>query len=167
MPLLECDNGHLFNGDKYGDTCPNCGLKVSEKKEQEREKTPEELAEELYVSEQSYVCGWLVCIHGANKGRAYEIHPGKNFIGSSDKMDIRVLGDQRIEKVNHASISYDAKDRSTMLMPGDSSGMVYCQEQAVYLPTLLEPFHIIELGQSRFIYAPLCGSGFSWEDYKD
>lgn len=111
MPLLECDNGHLFNGDKYGDTCPNCGLKVSEKKEQEREKTPEELAEELYVSEQSYVCGWLVCIHGANKGRAYEIHPGKNFIGSSDKMDIRVLGDQRIEKFNHASISYDAKDR--------------------------------------------------------
>ena len=82
-------------------------------------------------------------------------------------MDIRVLGDQRIEKFNHASISYDAKDRSTMLMPGDSSGMVYCQEQAVYLPTLLEPFHIIELGQSRFIYAPLCGSGFSWEDYKD
>lgn len=167
MPLLECENKHLFNGGKYGTVCPRCGLSVAVKKDDAAEKSPEEIAEELYVQEKERACGWLVCIKGPNKGQAYVIHCGKNFIGSSDKMNIQILGDKRIDKYNHAVLVYEAKERKTLLLPGDSSGMVYCQTKAIYTPTELEPFNIIELGMSRFVYAPLCGTGFAWEDYKD
>lgn len=166
MPLLECENKHLFNADKYGRVCPRCGLNVSEET-QGKEKTDEEQAEELYVREQERACGWIVCVAGPNKGRAYEIRSGKNFIGSGSRMDICILGDKRINKHNHAVIIYEEKDRKMVLAPGESEGMVYCQEKAVYAPTVLEPFHIIELGISRFVYAPLCGAGFGWDDYKD
>lgn len=166
MPLLECENKHLFNGDKYGRTCPRCGLVVAEG-EKGKEKTPEELAEEMMLPEPEWVCGWLVCIKGVNRGRAYGIHDGKNFIGSGDKMDIQILGDPNINKNCHAIIVYEAKSRETVLLPGESTGMVYLQEKAVYAPTQLVAYNILELGDSRFVYAPLCSANFGWEDYRD
>jgi len=51
-----------------------------------------------------------------------------------------------------------------LLIPGDSHGMVYLQEQAIFEPKPLEAFNKIELGESVFVYAPLCGGDFDWKD---
>ena len=81
----------------------------------------------------------------------YKIHAGKNFIGRADNMHIQILGDNTISRINHAAIIYDSKNRSTYLLPGDSSGLAYLNGEAVYTPVALSAFSVIEIGQSKFI----------------
>jgi hypothetical protein len=119
------------------------------------------------LNEEEGVCGWLVCIKGVNKGRAYIIKDGKNFIGITSDMDIQITGDRKIVKKNHAVIMYDSRQRKTMLLPSDSHGMVYWQGQAIFEPKILEPFDDIELGESVFKYTPFCGADFDWADRGD
>jgi len=119
---------------------------------------------ELLQEEVKPVCGWLVCIAGARVGMDYKIHSGKNFVGRGDDMDIQIIGDNEINRRNHAIVVYDPKKRSTVLLPGDSEGLVYLNEEAVYIPTDIKPYDTIELGKSRFLFIPLCGDNFEWND---
>jgi len=119
---------------------------------------------ELLQEEVKPVCGWLVCIAGARVGMDYKIHSGKNFVGRGDDMDIQIIGDNEINRRNHAIVVYDPKKRSTVLLPGDSEGLVYLNEEAVYIPADIKPYDTIELGKSRFLFIPLCGDNFEWND---
>lgn len=53
---------------------------------------------------------------------------------------------------NHAVIVFDPKKKETVLLPGDSNGLVYLNENAVYVPTSLNPYDKIELGKSVFVF---------------
>lgn len=160
-----CPNGHRYNATKYGDICAVCKAKLNPPAPEEL--TEAEIEEQTYVKEKDRVCGWLVCILGENQGRDYKIRDGKNFIGSDSDMDIQIIGDRRIEKRNHAVIMYDAKSRASLLLPGDSHGMVYWEDTAIFEPKPLEPFNRIELGESVFLFIALCGGDFDWDDLKD
>ena len=160
MPLGECSNRHMYNKDKHGDTCPICGIIT--KKSKEDSKTKEEIEAMLKVPENGYVCGWLVCIEGINKGRSYPIHPGKNFVGSGDDMDIQILGDDNVDRSRHAILAFDSKTLKTTLLPGESVGLVYLEDNALYTPKALEAFANIEIGDSRFLFIPFCGESFNW-----
>jgi len=163
--IEQCPDGHYYNSSRTGDVCAVCGKKLDPPEAEEM--TPAELEEATYLSEKNWVCGWLVCVKGPNKGRGYVIRDGKNFIGSLSGMDIQVIGDSRIEKRNHAVVMYDSKQRKTMLLPADSHGMVYWKGQAVFNPVTLEPFDDVEFGGSVFKYAQFCGADFDWEDAED
>ena len=151
MSLTRCPMGHMYNARRYGKICPYCNMKVKE---------------ELLQEEIRPVCGWLVCIEGARVGMDYKIHDGKNFVGRGDEMDIQILGDNAINRKNHTIIVYDAKKMNTVILPGDAAGLAYLNEEAVYVPTELKPYDTISLGNSRFLFVPLCGTNFSWEDVK-
>ncbi len=165
MGLVRCPNGHVYNARRYGKLCPYCNMKLSE---EEEEKMPAgfEPPVEILEEEVEPVCGWLVCISGARVGMDYKIHNGKNFVGRGDDMDIQILGDNEINRKNHAVIVYDRKKRNTVILPGDSSGLAYLNEEAVYVPTELKPYDTIEMGKSRFLFLPLCGDNFEWNDTK-
>ena len=163
MSLVKCPSGHVYNAIRYGRICPYCKMKLQEEKGVDKPdgfEPPIELLEE----EIKPVCGWLVCITGARVGMDYKIHSGKNFIGRGDDMDVQILGDNEINRRNHAIIVYDPKNRNTMLLPGDSEGLVYLGEDAVYVPTEVKPYDTIELGRSRFLFIPLCGENFEWKN---
>jgi hypothetical protein len=113
------------------------------------------------------VTGWLICIDGPSKGRDYRIMTEKNFVGRADGMDIQVLGDNHIARRNHAVLVYDPKKRKTILLPGDSQGLVYVNDEAVYAPVELAPYDSIELGKSKFLFIPLCGENFEWTELDD
>ena len=81
-------------------------------------------------------------------------------------MDIQILGDNEIDRKNHTIIVYDDKKLNTMLLPGDSSGLAYLNDEPVYVPTELKPYDIISMGKSRFLFVALCGTNFSWDDVK-
>lgn len=110
------------------------------------------------------MCGWIVCIQGPRQGKDYKIRSGKNFIGRADDMDIQILGDNKISRRNHGVIVFDPKKKETVLLPGDSNGLVYHNEAAVYTPTILGAYDLIEMGDSKFVFVPFCGDNFMWED---
>ena len=48
-------------------------------------------------------------------------------------------------------------------MPGDSNGIVYLNDNAVYTPEVLKIYDTIEMGESIFVFIPFCGESFMWE----
>lgn len=163
MSLTQCPSGHIYNPIRYGNVCPYCKMK-SQEADQSGKPVGFEPPVELLQEEIKPVCGWLICIGGARVGMDYKIHSGKNFVGRGDGMDIQIIGDNEINRRNHAVVVYDPKKRSTVLLPGDSEGLVYLNEEAVYTPSNLKPYDTIELGKSRFLFIPLCGENFEWND---
>ena len=151
--LIRCQNGHLFSSRRYGTVCPYCNIETATQERKEVGQTDEDIDKVLFMKEIKPVCGWIVCIEGPRQGKDYKIHAGKNFIGRADDMDIQVLGDNRISRRNE-----------TVLLPGDADGIVYHNDNAVYVPVVLSVYDIIELGNSKFLFIPFCGEHFRWED---
>ncbi len=160
--LIRCQNGHLFSKKRYGTVCPYCNVETETREKKEVQKTEVDMEEELFREDIKPVCGWLVCISGPRQGKDYKIVQGKNFIGRADDMDIQILGDNEISRRNHAIIVFDPKKKETVLLPGDSNGLVYLNENAVYTPMTLSSYDKIELGKSVFAFLPFCGNHFMW-----
>lgn len=163
--LIRCQNGHLFSSRRYGTVCPYCNIETATREKQEvGVQNGGELEELLLSQEVSPVCGWLVCITGPRQGRDYKIKSGKNFVGRADDMDIQILGDNKISRRNHAIIVFDPKEKNTVLLPGDSNGLVYHEDAAVYTPTVLSEYDVLEIGDSKFVFVPFCGDKFMWQE---
>jgi len=163
--VTRCPEGHIFSPRRYGNICPYCSKTVQLSSTPTIAEDPD--GEMPYIDDLEImdpVTGWLVCIEGACKGRDYRIRTEKNFIGRSDGMDIQVLGDNQIAKKNHAIIVYDPKKRKALLLPGDSRGLVYYNDEAIYAPVELSPYDTLELGKSKFLFIPLCGENFEWPE---
>lgn len=164
--LIRCQNGHLFSSRRYGTVCPYCNIETATREKKDTEKTQEDIEEILFMEEERAVCGWIVCVSGPRKGKDYKVMDGKNFIGRADDMDIQILGDNKIDRRNHAIIVFDAKKQENMLLPGDSNGLVYLNDDAVYTPQILNDYDVIEMGESKFLFRSFCGEHFMWEDNK-
>ena len=175
MGLIRCENGHLFSEKRYGTICPYCStaVNIARKKGEDVDGILKDTTylEELEVMHP--VVGWLVCIEGPSKGKDYRMIAEKNFIGRAGDMEVRIIGDQTVSQRNHAIIVYDPEKNRTMLLPGDSQGLVYILDEednwdAVYEPRMLEAGDRIKIGQSIFIFVPLCGENdgfvFHWKE---
>lgn len=162
--LIRCQNGHMFSSRRYGTICPYCNIETATREKKETGESEISAEEALFLTEEHPVCGWIVCVAGPRRGKDYKIMEGKNFVGRADDMDIQILGDNKISRRNHCIIVYDEKQSQTMILPGDSNGMVYLNEKAVFVPTPLSKFDVIELGDSKFAYVPFCGEDFKWKN---
>lgn len=161
--LIRCQNGHMFSSRRYGTICPYCNIETATREKQDTGQTEVAVEEALFLQEETPVCGWLVCVAGARKGKDYKVIAGKNFVGRADDMHIQILGDNKISRRNHCVIVYDTKQGKTVILPGDSNGIVYLNEEAVYVPTELHQYDVIEMGESQFLFIPFCGDHFKWE----
>ena len=161
--LIRCQNGHMFSSRRYGTICPYCNIETATREKKEVGQTETEVEESLFLKEENPVCGWIVCVAGARKGKDYRIMAGKNFVGRADDMDMQILGDNKISRRNHCVIVYDDKQGKTVMLPGDSNGIVYLNGEAVYMPTQLQQYDVIEMGDSQFLFMPFCGDHFKWE----
>lgn len=163
--MITCQNGHVFSKRRHGTVCPYCNTETATKERKETGTFNQDLLEEaLFLQEIAPVCGWIVCISGPRQGKDYKIISGKNFVGRADDMDIQILGDNKISRRNHAVIVFDPKKKETVLLPGDSNGIVYLNDTAVYVPTVLNPYDVLEMGESKFLFIPFCGEHFMWEE---
>lgn len=109
------------------------------------------------------VVGWLVCIEGPDRGRDFRLHAERNFIGRSEKMDVCIRGDDTISRENHAIISFNPRANTFKVQPGDGRGLVFLNGEDLDVPTILKPYDLIELGQSKLFFVPFCGEKFQWE----
>ncbi|BDU50618.1 FHA domain-containing protein [Haliovirga abyssi] len=175
MKMKKCDNGHLFNSEKF-EECPYCSETAPVAKKSKEKSRPERAVRQkenndmrtqaIWSDEgtEDYVVGWLTCIEGPDKGNDYQIKSEKNFIGRSEEMHIQIQGDSAISRRNHAIISYNPKERNFILIPGEGRGIIYKSTEAIYTPTELNGYDVIEMGKSKFIFVPLCGDYFEWEN---
>ncbi len=110
------------------------------------------------------VVGWLVCIDGVDKGRDYRLMARINSIGRSEEMDVCIKGDQSISNENHARLGYESKHNTFHLIPAESKNPIYLNDQVVYVPTQLSPYDVLEFGETRLVFIPLCSALFNWTD---
>ena len=109
------------------------------------------------------VVGWLVCVDGKEKGQDYRIHSDQNMIGRGDGMDIRLRDDDTISRESHAVLAYDTQDKVYYISQGLGRGVVRHNGKAVLGGAAeLNAYDMIQLGQSKYIFVPLCGEAFDW-----
>jgi hypothetical protein len=109
------------------------------------------------------VVGWLISLDGKEKGRDYRIHTDNNYIGRAENMDICIRGDDTISRENHATVSYDSRDKVYYFTPGDGRSIVRLNDKGVFTTTELSAYDILEIGKTKLIFLPLCGDKFEWE----
>lgn len=172
MRLERCKNGHMYDVDNYAD-CPYCraenfDFEIKEEKidlnnEADEDRTTAYWSKDVQIEP---VVGWIACISGPEKGKDYRIVSERNFIGRGEEMDIQIQGDSSISRKNHCSISYNPKQRVFILSPGDSNGLVYVNNEALYTTKQLESYDMLEIGVSKFVFVNLCGKNFDWNQEK-
>lgn len=111
--------------------------------------------------------GWLVCIRGIYTGRAFECKAGRNRIGRNLDMDICLSEDLSISRDVHAAIIYEPKNRIFYLQAGTSSGLTYRNGNLIFDHEELHAYDKVEVGKAEFVFFPLCGEKFTWDDYME
>jgi hypothetical protein len=109
------------------------------------------------------VVGWLVCVEGPDKGRDFRMKSERNFIGRAPSMDICIAGDDGISREKHAVVSFNPRKGSYLLIPGDAHGIIYHNDDEVIGPVELSAYDKIEIGQTKLLFIPFCGSQFMWK----
>jgi hypothetical protein len=183
--MIRCAEGHFYDSAKHT-ACPWCGVPVDMNAGRTRAlpaegatpppppgppPPPRAAAPAAGVTRAlhrepsgiSPVVGWLVCIEGPDRGRDFRLHPEKNFIGRSSAMDVAITGDDSISREKHAAVSYEPKRKVFWLLPGESSGLVYLNDEVVNGPTELKPRSMIELGRTKLMFFPFCDENFQWQ----
>src|SRR6202035_5316993 len=108
------------------------------------------------------VVGWLVVVHGPEKGRDYHIRSDNNTIGRSEEMYICISGDESISRERHAVITFDPQQNAFHLCPGEGRGLVYVNGEVLLADRKLQAYDQIQLGKTKLIFVPFCGEKFSW-----
>lgn len=109
------------------------------------------------------VVGWLVCINGSEVGKDYRLRARINSIGRGEENDVCIKGDKTISSRNHAKLAYDSRNNNFMLIQGDGANINYVNGQAIYSPTELHAYDMIDLGETRLLFIPLCNENFHWD----
>lgn len=110
------------------------------------------------------VVGWLVCVEGAPRGRDFRIHSQYNYIGRARHMDICIEGDNSISAENAAILAYDDQQKIFFFAPGQGRNLVRVNGKAVLSPVELQAYDRLTVGKSVFLFIPLCGERFDWND---
>lgn len=106
--------------------------------------------------------GWLIALGGTHIGQDYRLKVGKNFIGRDSQMDIALTGDKSVSRNRHAIVVYEPKQHMYLAQPGDSSGLVYRNNEVVLSPVKLEAYDMLTVGDVNLLFMPLCGDRFNW-----
>lgn len=108
--------------------------------------------------------GWLVALGGEHIGTDFRLKVGKNFIGRSPKMDIALIEDKSVSRDSHAIVIYEPKAHIYLVQPGESSSLVYRNNEVLLTPMKLEAYDTVTVGDVDLLFMPLCGERFNWED---
>ncbi len=110
------------------------------------------------------VVGWLVCIEGVHCGQDFRIKSGRNFVGRSGNMDIRLSGDAGVSRDRHMIITYDPRSASFFAQPGESSSALsYLNDRPLLEATELKTGDKLTVGDSDLIFVSFCGNIYTWD----
>lgn len=116
------------------------------------------------------VVGWIVGIKGACHGQSFQLKSGRNKIGRSHDMDVKLMNDESVSRASVAVIVFDTKACEFSILPGESDSLCYVDDKAVYDRRILSGYERIEFGDAglnRYIFVPFCGPHFQWAGNAD
>lgn len=109
------------------------------------------------------VVGWIVCIDGPTKGKDYRIFAQNNYIGRNKNMDISIPEDPAISGENSALIGYHNPSKTFFFGLASGHNMVTINDRVVFNAERIQAYDILGVGNSKFIFVPLCGDQFDWD----
>jgi hypothetical protein len=110
------------------------------------------------------VVGWLVIIDGPGKGNFVKLGFGMNAIGRSSESRVSIdFGDDQISRENHASLTYDAKNKKFYIQHGGGANLTYLGDSPVLQPFELKGNEVISIGNTKLYFVPFCGVNFNWD----
>ena len=113
------------------------------------------------------VVGWLVCVKGAYYGQSFNLKSGRNRIGRSHDMDIKLLNDDSVSRSSVAVIIFEPKSRGFSIISGESDSLCYIDGKPLYDNDRCElhGYEEVEFGDqelNKFVFVPFCGERFHW-----
>ncbi len=110
------------------------------------------------------VVGWLVAVSGPCRGTDYRIHTGYNYIGR-ERGDIVINGDMGISGEKDSVIAYSPQDKRFYIGHEQGKNLISVNNGPVIGgSTELHLYDRIVIGNTKLVFVPLCGDGFSWGD---
>lgn len=108
--------------------------------------------------------GWLIALGGSHIGTDFRLKAGKNFIGRAPQMDVPLTEEKSVSRDRHAIVVYEPKAHLYLVQPGESSSLVYLNNEVVLTPMKLTAYDVITVGDINLMFMPLCGERFNWGD---
>lgn len=189
MAIIQCSDGHYYDNEKY-DQCPHCAEKSPRGTEArsegvtvalDRMETEEYAAyyvkqhaasQKVEMDEQrtvalgnkgrEFVCGWLVCTRGVERGQDYRVYTGYNRIGRDYGNEIVIQGDLQITRKGHCMVVYEERKNGFYLVP-QSGNLAYLNDHLLEKPESLVDGDKITVGESEFEFVAFCRGGRKWE----
>lgn len=112
-----------------------------------------------------FVVGWLVCVSGPARGRSYELHAGRNFIGRAAIMDVALPEDAAVARERQASVIFDPRTARFSVTANETRELTYVNDELVYDHCDLAASDVLLVGSTRLMLVPLCGEGFAWAEW--
>ena len=112
--------------------------------------------------------GWLVCISGVDKGRAFRLVKGNNSIGRTGNGRTYAvdLTDQQISRKGACGvIVYNEKNNTFYITPGDLTTNInpYLNDEILLSPRQLNPRSVLEIADDVLVFVPFCCDKFVWK----
>ena len=110
------------------------------------------------------VVGWLVCVEGPEVGKDYRLFGRINAIGRAEGNDVVLAQEHTVSQKNHVRLAYDAKHNNFQLIPGEGTNVTYLNDEPLYVPQKLNAYDVLEMGDTKLIFVPLCNERFRWPE---
>lgn len=174
MHLLKCENGHIYDGDKFR-SCPHCSSIVLDRlsdpdtygRNQADVDTemPESEEREFYERiGKRRVAGMLLCVEGSMQGEGFFLREGENVIGRASNMDVALPKEPSISRRNHASIVYDIVGNHYTIQVMSHEAEVCLNGKQICGEYTLKDRDEIQLGTCRFI---MIEAGELWQGIRN
>lgn len=168
-PAEDDDDDHtvgFFDNDFFGGPAPAAAPQAAPAPAAAPQAAP--ISVHAPVNKVSTPCvGWLIALGGEHIGTDFRLKVGKNFIGRGAAMDVALTEDKSVSRDKHAIVVYEPKAHLYLVQPGESSSLVYKNNEVVLSPTKLEAYDMITVGDINLLFIPLCGERFNWSDLFD
>lgn len=109
------------------------------------------------------VVGWLVAIDGTLKGRDFSIKGSSATIGRGSSNKIQITEDNGVSREVNCTIRYDYRKMKYHIVPNTAvTNLVRLNGEEIVVPQDLRAYDRVGIGNTEFLFVPLCGQQFGW-----
>lgn len=172
MNITKCANNHFFDREKFP-TCPHCAaalatsapedlLGTKQSKIATAKPQPDKLSD--YQNYTRKTTGFVICVEGIMTGEGFILREGENHIGRSANMDVALIYEPSVSRIDHALITYHHKTNKFTLESRDIRQTVLHNHKPVQKTVTLSSHDLLTIGNCQLVFLPFCDDKFQWPE---